>query len=191
VKAPPEKAKIDGKRKPGDIPMVSHIDLPRQQLELAPAPGASVAPPNNDNFDVVFDNGHIPAPNPSRSSLSHDPLEGEWVYAPTEPEKPKPGLFPPEFIKLKLIKEADGMHGEYNARYNILDKRSISPEVSFALKSVDKSSRKYTWTAADGRHGTFEIRFLESDTMRLEWRTTGGRTGLALNSGMATLVRKN
>jgi hypothetical protein len=92
---------------------------------------------------------------------------------------------------LKLIKEADGMHGEYNARYNILDKRSISPEVSFALKSVDKSSRKYTWTAADGRHGTFEIRFLESDTMRLEWRTTGGRTGLALNSGMATLVRKN
>ena len=123
--------------------------------------------------------------------MPNDPLEGEWVYAPTEPEKGKPGFYPPEFIKLQLIKQADGMHGEYNARYSVADRRPVSPEVSFALKSVDKDSRKYVWTAADGRHGTFEIRLLENDIMRLEWRTTGGRNGPALTSGMATLVRKN
>ena len=190
-RAIPTPPKIDGRKKPGDIPMVSHVDIPKLQGDLAPAPGTSVLPPNGDNLDVVFDNGRVPGPNSVGGILNHDPLEGEWVYAPTEPEKPRPGLYPPEFIKLKLIKQPDGMHGEYNARYNVDSRQTISPEVSFVLKSVDKNSRKYTWTAADGRHGTFEIRFLESDTMRLEWRTTGGRTGLALNSGMATLVRKN
>jgi hypothetical protein len=144
------------------------------------------AVPAEDDW-VVIDHGRIPAP----KALRNDPLEGEWVYAPTEPEKGKPGFYPPEFIKLKLVKQADGMHGEYNARYNVVDSRPVSPEVSFALKSVDKDSRKYVWTAADGRHGTFELRLLESDIMRLEWRTTGGRSGPALTSGMATLVRKN
>jgi hypothetical protein len=192
IPTPPATPKVDGRKKPVDIPLVSHVDLPKQQGDLAPAPGNSVVPPNGDNLDVVFDNGHVPVPNSARGILNTDPLEGEWVYAPSEPEKPRPGLYPPEFIKLKLIKQPDGMHGEYSARYNVVDSRqTISPEVSFVLKSVDKNSRRYTWTAADGRHGTFEIRFLESDTMRLEWRTTGGRTGLALNSGMATLVRKN
>ncbi len=187
--APPETPKIDGKRKLGPVPLVSEVAVPKQQWQPggAPALGSSVVAPDDGSVDIVIDHGRIPGPKATRS----DPLEGEWVYAPTEPEKSKPGFYPPEFIKLKLIKQADGMHGEYNARYNVADSRPLSPEVSFALKSVDKDSRKYVWTAADGRHGTFEIRLLESDTMRLEWRTTGGRSGPALTSGMATLVRKN
>jgi len=188
--APPETPKIDGKRKLGPVPLVSQVTVPKQQWQPdgAPALGNSAVPADDDW--VVVDHGRIPAPKAPKA-LPNDPLEGEWVYAPTEPEKGKPGFYPPEFIKLKLVKQADGMHGEYNARYNVADSRPVSPEVSFALKSVDKDSRKYVWTAADGRHGTFEIRLLESDTMRLEWRTTGGRNGPALTSGMATLVRKN
>jgi hypothetical protein len=184
---PAETPKIDGKRKLGPVPLVSQVTVPKQQWQPdgAPTLGNSAVPAEDDW--VVIDHGRIPAP----KALRNDPLEGEWVYAPTEPEKGKPGFYPPEFIKLKLVKQADGMHGEYNARYNVVDSRPVSPEVSFALKSVDKDSRKYVWTAADGRHGTFELRLLESDIMRLEWRTTGGRSGPALTSGMATLVRKN
>jgi hypothetical protein len=190
VPAAPDSApapKIDGKRKLGPIPLVSEVTIPKTQWQPdgAPTLGGSVEAP--DEGLVGFDRERVPAPKTSHN----DPLEGEWVYAPTEPEKSKPGFYPPEFIKLKLVKQADGMHGEYQARYNVADSRPVSPEVSFALKSVDKDSRKYVWTAADGRHGTFEIRLLESDTMRLQWRTTGGRTGPALTSGIATLVRKN
>jgi hypothetical protein len=184
---------LPAQRKLGPVPLVSHVDIPQRQWDLGrpPTPGGLAAPPAGDSVDIVIDHGHIPGPGNLNRTLRHDPLEGEWVYAPTEPEKRKPGFYPPEFIKLKLVKGADGMHGVYNARYNVADSRPVSPEVSFALKSVDKDSRKYLWTAADGRHGTFEIRLLEGDTMRLEWRTTGGRSGPALNSGMATLVRKN
>ncbi len=185
----PETAKIDGKKKLGPVPLVSQVVVPKQQWQPGgpPALGSSVAPPDAGTVDIPFDHERIPGP----KVLRNDPLEGEWVYAPTEPEKGKPGFYPPEFIKLKLVKQPDGMHGEYSARYNVVDRRPVSPEVSFALKSVDKDSRKYVWTATDGRHGTFEIRLLESDTMRLEWRTTGGKTGRALTSGIATLVRKN
>jgi len=191
--APQETPKVDGKRKLGPVPLVSQVVVPKQQWQPggAPALGSSAAPPDEGSVDIVIDHGRIPGPGNTSKALRNDPLEGEWVYAPTEPEKSKPGFYPPEFIKLKLVKQPDGMHGEYNARYNVADSRPVSPEVSFALKSVDKDSRKYVWTAEDGRHGTFEIRLLESDTMRLEWRTTGGRSGPALTSGMATLVRKN
>jgi hypothetical protein len=132
-----------------------------------------------------------PVPIISPSSRSRDPLEGEWVYAPTEPEKRKPGFYPPEFIQLKLRKDTSGMRGEYSARYNVADNRPVSPNVNFVLKAVDNKALKYVWTAADGSHGWFVIKNLEPDTMRLEWRATSSRGGPALTSGMATLVRKN
>jgi hypothetical protein len=120
-----------------------------------------------------------------------DPLEGEWVYAPSAPEKQKPGFYPPEFIELKLRKDTGGMRGEYSARYSVADNRPVSPNVNFVLKAVDDKAMRYVWTAADGSHGWFVIRQLEPDTMRLEWRDTSRRNGQALTSGMATLVRKN
>jgi hypothetical protein len=152
---------------------------------LGPAP-AAVGYTGGPGIDIPHrEEINIPPPH------NRDPLEGEWVYAPSEPEKPKPGLYPPEFIQLKLKKDTNGMSGEYNARYNVADNRPVSPEVSFVLKAVDTKSLKYVWTAADGSHGTFNILALEPDTMRLEWKTVGGRNGIALTSGVATLVRKN
>ena len=148
------------------------IDIPKpERREPAPA-----APP--------------PASTPTYSK-NHDPLEGEWVYAPNEPEKRKPGLYPPEFIQLKLVKDNSGMHGEYSARYNV--DRSVSPDVNFVLKATDPTAMKYVWTASNGAHGWFVIRNLETDTMRLEWRDTSKRNGqmATLTSGIATLVRKN
>jgi hypothetical protein len=122
---------------------------------------------------------------------SRDPLEGEWVYAPTEPEKHKPGLYPPDFIQLRLKKDTSGMRGEYSARYSITDNRPVSPNVSFVLKATDQKALRYTWTSADGSSGWLLIRSLEPDTMRLEWKATRFHGGPALTSGMATLVRKN
>ena len=122
--------------------------------------------------------------------MARDPLEGEWVYAPTEPEKRRAGLYPPEFIQLKLVKDTSGMHGEYSARYNV--DRSVSPDVNFVLKATDPTAMKYQWTASNGAHGWLFIRDLETDTMRLEWKDTSKHNGQpSLTSGQATLVRKN
>ena len=147
----------------------------------APTPTAAPAPigiPKVDNPPV-----------PRATNLSHDPLEGEWVYAPTEPEKRRPGLFPPEFIQLKLVKDPNGMHGEYSARYNV--DKPVSPDVNFVVKATDQTAMKYVWTAANGAHGWLMIRDLETDSMRLEWKDTSKHNGQQLTSGQATLVRKN
>jgi hypothetical protein len=198
VVAPALPAKIDGNKKLGNLPLVAKVEPPKQNWDnKLQAPGPSVSDPvGRDNVGLVAMNGNPSIPRPPEITArppingSHDPLEGEWVYAPTEPEKRKSGFYPPEFINLKLMKEPDGMRGQYSARYNVADSRPVSPDVNFVLKSVDKTSRKYVWTAADGSHGTFVIRSLETDTMRLEWRTTSMRGGPALTSGMATLVRR-
>ncbi len=148
---------------------------------LASGPGWDIPPPPTSV---------IPPP-VMTSRGSRDPLEGEWVYAPTEPEKHKPGLYPPDFIQLRLKKDTSGMRGEYSARYSITDNRPVSPNVSFVLKATDQKALRYTWTSADGSSGWLLIRSLEPDTMRLEWKATRFHGGPALTSGMATLVRKN
>jgi hypothetical protein len=182
--------KVDNAKKfqPGKLVTTAPTPMTKSTLDarLAPPPGPVATP----DAGPTFDTGTTFKP-PPPIHRSNDPLEGEWVYAPTEPEKPKAGLYPPEFIQLRLQKGQDGMRGEYSARYNVVDKRSISPNVNFVLKSVDNSALKYTWTAADGSHGTFVISKIESDTMRLEWKQTSSRNGPTLTSGVATLVRKN
>ncbi len=169
--------------------------IPAQPIKNSIGETANLRPPA---FAGVAPGGDIPRPNdgyppPPRAVTGHrDPLEGEWVYAPTEPVKRKPGFYPPEFIELKLTKDTSGMRGEYSARYNVVDNRPVSPNVNFVLKAVDDKSMRYTWTATDGRHGWFVIRQLEPDTMRLEWKDTSStRSAPTLTSGMATLVRKN
>jgi hypothetical protein len=119
-----------------------------------------------------------------------NPLEGEWVYAPKEPEKHKPGFYPPEFISLKLVKDDGSLRGQYSARYDVADKEPISPEVRFQLTAVDKAAHKFVWQSSNGSKGTLAIRSLDGKTIRLEWRTTVLSGGPALTSGIATLVRR-
>jgi hypothetical protein len=150
--------------------------------------------PNPANGEVYA--GDIPRPEytpppPPKplSRMKNDPLEGEWVYAPTSPEKPRAGIFPPEFIDLKLTKDSSGMKGEYSARYNV--NRPVSPDVNFELVATDQSAMKYQWKGPNGAYGWLEIKDLETDTMRLVWKDTSKHGSDRLASGQATLVRKN
>ena len=196
-------------------PVVAKDEKP-QVPQNPPAAQPAKSPDNRDNKEVLMagntsapssgqPNGVAVMPSPdvprvvdrtpsqptSVTRRNHnDPLEGEWVYAPAEPEKRKPGLYPPEFIELKLVKDSNGMHGEYSARYNV-DRPVVSPDVNFVVKATDETAMKYEWTAADGAHGWMQIRDLETDTMRLEWKVTSKNHGDKLTSGKATLVRKN
>jgi len=182
----PPTAPVVIRKFPGVIPPVTVVpkDQPVDVANLRPPPAVAGPTPIDGSYPT-------PTQPPPPPPHSRDPVEGEWVYAPTAPEKQKPGFYPPEFIQLKLRKDTSGMRGEYSARYNVADNRPVSPNVNFVLKAVDDKAMKYTWTSADGSHGWFVIRQLEPDTMRLEWRDTSRRNGQALTSGMATLVRKN
>ncbi len=175
---------VESARRMKDLPVVTVPEQRNPDLSASLRPPAAAGSPTALGPDIPVHEEQFRTP-------SRDPLEGEWVYAPTEPEKRKPGFYPPEFIQLKLKKDTAGMHGEYSARYDVADNRPISPNVNFILQAVDDKALKYVWTSADGSHGWFVIRSLEPDTMRLEWRATTVKGGPALTSGMATLVRKN
>jgi curved DNA-binding protein CbpA len=122
---------------------------------------------------------------------NRDPLEGEWVYAPKEPERRRAGFYPPEYIDLKLFGSGDpgNLKGQYSARYVVTD-RPVSPEISFQLASVSKGSRKFVWQSSSGAKGTLSIDPIDDRTIRVDWHTTSSIRGPALTSGQATLVRR-
>jgi len=117
----------------------------------------------------------------------HNPLEGEWVYAPAQPEKNKPGFYPPEFIDLHLFWNEGGLHGTYRARYQVGDK-PIPPDVAFAL--APNGTNKFLWQANNGSRGTLKISAIDPSSIRIEWKTTVYSRGLALTAGTATLMRR-
>jgi hypothetical protein len=156
--------------------------------ELAPADLSTLPAAMAPKPDAVYTSASIPSE--ALRSGTGDPAEGEWVYSPKEPERHKPGFYPPAFISLKLSKNDRGLAGLYKARYEVTDNKPISPDVSFQLTAVDKASRKFVWQASNGSRGTLAIRSIDGRTMRLEWRTTVFTGGPALTSGIATLERR-
>jgi hypothetical protein len=120
-----------------------------------------------------------------------DPLEGEWVYSPKQPERRRAGFYPPEFIDLKLFGSGDpgNLKGMYSAKYVVTD-RPVSPEISFELASISKGSRTFVWQSNNGAKGTLVIDPVDEHTIRVDWHTTSAVRGPALTSGQATLVRR-
>ncbi len=167
-------------------------------------PPPSVASSNVHDYSSVLPPANLPAAIPPKLAVvttaanaggslmnPRDPLEGEWVYSPKEPEKRKAGFYPPEYIDLKLFGAGDpgNLKGQYSAKYLVTD-RPVSPEVTFELASISRGSRKFTWQSSNGAKGTLNIDPIDDRTIRIDWRTTSAIRGPALTSGTATLVRR-
>lgn len=179
-------------------PAPSHVDIP-------PPPGVSIAPSTHLEAAGIPVAGlpsaavrppAEPAPTPTKTvsysaptkNSPLDALEGEWVYAPTEPEKKKAGFYPPEYIDLKLFSNEGHLHGQYRARYHVTDK-PISPDVEFVL-TPDGENNRFTWQGPNGTRGTFKISSVDPNVIRIEWRTTVFGRQAALTAGTATLVKR-
>lgn len=179
-------------------PVTAHVDLP-------PPPGVAI--PNSSHYEAAgLPIGELPAaplkppaeapPMPTKAvsysaavkPSATDLLAGEWVYAPTAPEKKKAGFYPPEYIDLKLSRADGRLHGQYRARYQVTDK-PISPNVEFVL-SPDNEDNKFTWQGPNGTRGTFTISSIDPNVIRIEWRTTVFGRQPALTAGTATLVKR-
>jgi curved DNA-binding protein CbpA len=164
----------------------SHDESATSVLPALPSALAAAPKPDIPKADPPGSSGTV------TSASGFETLAGEWVYAPKEPEKRKPGFYPPEFIRLKLADNDGALHGQYSARYEVTgNKQPISPEVTFQVKATDKSAHKFTWQSSNGSRGTLAIHAIDVRTIRLEWRTTVFSGGPALTSGIATLVRRS
>ena len=179
------------------------------KLQIAPPPNVPTSPASHVDPAVIPGNTLPPAtskpPQPPPAApvktntaalvaaampavpTRHNPLEGEWVYAPAQPEKNKPGFYPPEFIDLHLFWNEGGLHGTYRARYQVGDK-PIPPDVAFAL--APNGTNKFLWQANNGSRGTLKISAIDPSSIRIEWKTTVYSRGLALTAGTATLMRR-
>jgi curved DNA-binding protein CbpA len=117
-------------------------------------------------------------------------LEGEWIYAPAKPEKRKPGLFPPDFIELRLFRAQGELHGFYHARYQVDQARDISPEVSFQLSAQEVNARTLNWESSNGSRGWLKVNSVDKSTIKVQWQTTVYSKQPSLTAGVATLIRR-
>ena len=117
------------------------------------------------------------------------PLSGVWLLLPS-PRSKADGLYPPEYIELRLTEESGILHGRYSARYQIPD-QAISPVVSFQFEGRAGPDRaSLPWSGAGGARGEVRLRLVTSGTLEVSWVANQLSGDLGLISGTATLVRK-
>ncbi len=163
------------------VPAVVAVSAPK--LPMASAGSETIAKVLPSAVQPPPATGAIPGP--------RDAIEGDWIYAPNEPEKRKAGLYPPDFIRLSIFRSEGHLRGEYTARYEITDNRALSPDVSFSLaQSRPNDARRFVWESDNGSKGTFRIKSVSEATIRVEWQTTVASSTPGLTSGVAVLVRK-
>lgn len=180
------KGSEDGDREDDDRSTAKRSDL---RIAFVPAPNIATAAPESDTIAKVLPETVEPLPAIPFNSARSEEIEGEWVYAPKKPEKRKAGLYPPDFIKLDLFRREGRLLGRYYARYLIGNRPDISPDVSFSIAQAEQDGHHFVWHSQNGSRGTFKLKPVGTDAIRIEWQTTlrSDRSGLV--SGVATLVR--
>jgi len=133
----------------------------------------------------------LPAIQPVQSAgaPAHPTLSGEWLFVPSAHSK-NAGLYPPEYIELRVTEEAGIVHGRYRARYRITD-RAISPTVSFQFAGpAEADAASLPWIGVGGAKGDVSLRLIDSGALEVTWVATQMGEELGLISGTATLIRR-
>ena len=164
----------------------SSVELPNDGAPWIEPPSISMLPPPTPAVE-------LPAPSREPSDLAtvpdHPTFSGEWLYVPAPGSKVE-GLYPPEFIELRINQESGILRGRYRARYRIPD-RAISPTVSFQFEGrAGTEGATLPWTGIGGARGQVSLRLLPSGGLQVTWAATQLGEELGLISGTATLVRR-
>ena len=165
---PPAAAASEGALDETPVLPANPVDLPRPEI-------ANGIPP-------------VPVPLPSRSPPASG-FGGVWLL-PTSAHPKSNGLYPPDYIELRLAEEDGRLHGRYTGRYRIPD-QAISPVVSFEFEGkADRDRVSLPWSGSGGARGKIQLRLLTSETLEVSWVADQLSPELELISGIATLVRK-
>ena len=112
-------------------------------------------------------------------------MAGSWLFVPA-PDAKSAGLYPPEYIELRVMEDAGVLRG----RYRVADK-AISPTVAFEFEGRGSNDEaRLPWTGAGGAKGEVTMRLLESGALEVTWEASRMGAELGLISGTATLVRR-
>ena len=182
----PPRASAGGDSEPEDLP-ADHA--PAQAR--GPAGGRSVPKPE---FEEPVGVRPVAAPvaNPLSApgpTLASPSIAGNWLFVPT-PDTKSAGLYPPEYIELRVMEEAGVVRGRYRARYRVADK-AISPTVAFEFEGRGTNDEaRLPWTGAGGAKGEVSLRLLDSGALEVTWEASRMGVELGLISGTATLVRR-
>ncbi len=123
------------------------------------------------------------------SAASAPGFAGEWLYAPS-PRTQHTGLYPPEYIELRIDETSGFLRGRYRARYRVSD-QAISPAVSFQFEGLaSPEGTRLPWRGGGGSSGEVSLRPLPSGALEVSWVATELGQELGLISGTAVLVRK-
>ena len=116
-------------------------------------------------------------------------IAGDWLFVPT-PRAVSGGLYPPEYIELRVIEGEGLVRGRYRARYRVPD-RAISPAVDFRFEGpAGSGDTSFPWRGAGGSQGEVTLRLLSGNALEVTWSASQLGSDLGLVSGTATLVRK-
>ena len=150
---------------------------PEPPREAAPSILASESP-----HRMALPDGIARAPRPPG-------LAGDWFFI-SEPHTSSSGLYPPDYIELRVTEASGMVHGKYRARYRIAD-RAISPTVAFQFEGrAMEDGAQLPWTGAGGAQGEVTLRLLTSGALEVTWEANKLGEQLGLISGTATLVRR-
>ncbi len=116
-------------------------------------------------------------------------LAGEWLFLP-QPNARSDGLYPPEYIELRVTEGSGSVRGKYRARYRITD-RAISPTVAFEFQGrAGEKDARLPWIGPGGARGEVTLHLLTTGALEVTWVVSRMGSELGLISGTATLVRR-
>ena len=116
-------------------------------------------------------------------------LPGVWLLASSH-RSGNDGLYPAEFIELRMVESAGRLRGSYRARYRVVD-RTVSPVVAFQFEGPAEGDKvSMLWKGSDGSRGDVQLRLISPDSLDVRWVANQLGQQLGLVSGTATLTRK-
>lgn len=173
-------------RRPMHAPVV---ELPPELPMAEPAPDRPVPEGNAPILRSVGISAPLFPPAESGRAPARPTLAGEWLFVRSPGSGPS-GLYPPEYIELRVTERSGVLHGRYRARYRVAD-QAISPTVSFQFEGgMEADGARLPWSGVGGSHGDVTLRLSTNGALEVTWVANQMGTDLGLISGTATLVRR-
>jgi len=181
------RASLPAGQPPEDGP---EIGMP-QESPLA-VPQASAVRAFSDDAPVIQSRAATVAASPPAEVAPRpigETLAGEWLFVPAAHSSTH-GLYPPQYIELRITERSGFLHGRYRAAYRVPD-QAISPNVSFEFEGpAGPEGATLPWSGAGGASGDVTLRLLTGGALEITWVANQLGSELGLISGTATLVRR-
>lgn len=161
---------------------------PPETAQLAAATAISELPSASGSLPV---RSVIP-PVANAPAVAAVQFAGLWVYSKSAGSASPGGKsqYPPEFIEVTVTERNGVLHGQYHARYQVLD-HAISPDVDFVFNGTPTGSAlNCVWQGPGGAKGRMTLKLLPASTVEIAWNATEPGSQQWLLNGTATLVKK-